>query len=281
MHAGEDEPAARGVEQPVERLGAGGIRRPLGITLGIAAAIAVLVWQPWTPPRPPSPPGPPVATRPVVSPLALATPPSTAGPGPSAAPTPVPQRAPDGTLIYASLVDNEWTVVALLVPPAAASSEEPALQHPSPAPWPPAGPLLVLQQGVLPVSVPIGGTRHPDLACQSSAVPRDRTAVPLPAGRVAYLGVTFPGMDPLALVAASVRGPGHPAGIAFDRVRNVVVPLAGLALGQRYTVPSTGIGGAVLFAMTPAGILPPGTYRFEVTGPGNGSRRFLYACVGP
>jgi hypothetical protein len=278
MQLGEKGPVGRGVEQPVERLRAGGTRRTLGLALAVAATIAVLVLQPW---GPPGPVGPPPATPPRAPVVALATPSALAVPGPSAAPVPEPQRAPDGTLMYASLVDNEWTVVALLVPPVAASSEEPALQHPSPAPWPPSGPLLVLQQGVLPVSGPIGGTRHPDLACQSVAVPRDRTAVHVPAGRIAYLGVTFPGMDPGALVAASVHRPARAAGLAFGRVRSVVVPLAGLALGQLYTVPSTGMGGAVLFASTPPGILPAGTYRFEVTLPGTATHRFLYACVGP
>jgi hypothetical protein len=245
--------------------------------LGIATTIAVLVWQPWGPTSPtgPLPPAPP---RPAV---ALATPSAPPALGPSAAPTPVSQRAPDGTFVYASLVDNEWTVVALLVPPAAGSSEEPSIQHAAPPQWPPAGPLLVLQQGVIPVIAPIGGTRHPDLACQSTAVPRDRTVVHLPAGRVAYLGVTFPGMDPRALVAATVHGPNRSAHAAFGRARTVVVPLAGLALGQLYTVPSTGMGGAILYAMTPPAILPSGTYRFDVRVPGSAGPRFLYACVDP
>ena len=268
-----------GLEQPVQRLGVGGTGRPVGLVLAMAAILAVLVWQPWTAPTiPPHPSQVPIALASPGSPSAPAAP----GPAASSVPasTVAPSRAPDGNAVYASLVDNEWTVVALLAPPAARSTEEPATQHSGTAPWPPADPYLVLQQGVVPAVRPIGGAQHPDRACASAAVPRDRTAVPLPAGRVAYLGVTFPGMDPGALVTAAIAGPVKSARTGFVRVASVVVALAGLAPGVRYLVPSTGIGGAVLFAFMPSRPMPSGTYRFDVTLPGIAGPRYLYACVG-
>ena len=268
-------PARGGIEQRPERLRSGGTGGPIGLTVAILAILAVLVWQPWGRANLATPPSPAPSTP------AIASPPVVAVASPTIAPASEPRRAPDGTFIYASLVDNEWTVVALLAPPVRSSTEEPAAQHPAPSAGPPSGPFLVLQQGLLPVSQPIGGTRHPDLACEGSAAARDRTGVPLPAGRVAYLGVTFPGMDPLTRVTPFIHGPPSPTRASLGRVQNVVVPLAGLAFGRLYTVPSTGIGGAVLFAPTPPGILPSGTYRFDVGGSGVAGHRYLYACIGP
>ena len=70
-------------------------------------------------------------------------------------------------------------------------------------------------------------------------------------------------------------------GVKLVPVSPLVVRLVGLADGRRYTVPSTGPGGAILFAMTPPGILPSGAYRFDVATLAIAGRRLLYACVGP
>jgi hypothetical protein len=84
-------------------------------------------------------------------------------------------------------------------------------------------------------------------------------------------------MDPRATVTAQVI---HRTGVALKRQSPVVVPLSGQAKAQRYTVPSTGAGGAVLFAAAPLSILPYATYRFDIQAPGIAGHRYLYACIG-
>ncbi len=259
---GPDKPVP--ADRPLERLQPGGRRGPVGIALLLVGALVILVWQPWgradlasATPQPS-----PVGDRTVV-----------ATPIPGA-----PSSAPDTTAIgaYVSLTDNEWTVVALLVADAPASTEEPATQH-APA-WAPDGPFHVLQQGLLPVVPPAPREGQPEVSCQPTVPPRERAVVTVPAGRVVYLGVTFPGMEPRAEVSAStVDG----SGVKLVPVSPLVVRLVGQADDRPYTVPSTGPGGAILFALDPPGILPAGAYRFDVSTPSIAGRRLLYACVGP
>jgi hypothetical protein len=265
-----------GIEQPLERVRAGGTGKPVGVALAIAAALAVLIWQPWG-----------RGATSIVPPVAAQTPAvAAAEASASAAPTPTPRPSRSsslgtaGSAAYVSLVDNEWTVVALLASDAAsmASTEEPSIQHGSGTTWPPGGPLLVLQQGLSYTVQPVEGPGEPDVACHAPDGPRYRTAVHLPAGRVAYLGVTFPGMNPRAHVTAAIL---DPAGPALRRVPSLVVLLGGMTEGWLYTVPSSGSGGTVLFAMAQPRILPSATYRFDVETPGIIGHRYLYACIGP
>lgn len=263
-----------GNEQPLERLRAGGSGKPVGVALAIAAALAVLIWQPWgrvssliVPSKAPQTP-------------AVAAAETTTSESPT--PTPSPSRPSSlgtpGSDAYVSLVDNEWTVVALLASDAVTSTEEPSIQHGSGATWPPSGPLLVLQQGLSYTVRPVEGPGEPDVACHAPDGSRYRTAVHLPAGRVAYLGVTFPGMNPGARVTAAIL---DLAGLALRRVPSLVVLLGGMTEGRLYTVPSSGSGGTVLFAMAQPRILPSATYRFDVETPGIIGHRYLYACIGP
>jgi hypothetical protein len=256
-----DEPVL--ADRPLERLQPGGRRGPIGIGLLLLVVLVILVWQPWgRADRSSVPPlASPVGDRSVVSPAISGS--------PSA-----PETASSGA--YVSLTDNEWTVVALLVADTPVSTEEPATQH-APA-WAPDGPFHVLQQGLRPVVPPAPREGQPDVTCQPTVPPRERAVVTVPAGRVVYLGVTFPGMDPRAEVRAqSVDG----SGVKLAPVSPLVVRLVGQAGAGPYTVPSTGPGGAILFAMTPPGILPSGAYRFDIATPAIAGRRLLYACVGP
>jgi len=164
---------------------------------------------------------------------------------------------------YTSITDNEWTVVALLRTDAEPSTSD--------------GPFLVLQQGVIPVPLPVEKPGHPESPCADVVRPRDRTAVHLPAERVVYLGVTFPGMDPGTLVKPTMLG--RPATVLV-RAAPLTVRLTGMALDGRYTVPTTGPGAAILFALRPPDGVPSDTYRFEIDGPAIDGRRFVYACVG-
>ena len=243
-----------GFEQPVERLRTGGPRRPVAVALAIAVVLVSVIWQPWgrtaTAIRP--------STEPASPPAGIVTPP-TAGPQVSAA--------------YISLTDNEWTVVALLASPTPGSTEEPATQHG--ASWSAEGPFAVLQQGANVASGPASRNGVPTPPCLTTLPPRYRPAVLLPADRVAYVGVTFPGMDPATRVTASAVG----GGLTLLRAAPLVIRLAGRPAGQRYIVPSTGPGGAVLFAAFPAAILPPGAYRFDVALPGLPAYRSLFACI--
>ena len=256
------EPVA--ADRPLERLQPGGRRGTVAIAFLLVGALVILVWQPWGSADRASatPRASPVGDRSVA-------PPSIPG---------APSSAPDtaATDAYVSLTDNEWTVVALLVADAPVSTEEPATQH-APA-WAPDGPFHVLQQGLLPVVPPAPREGQPEVTCQPTVPPRERAVVTVPAGRVVYLGVTFPGMDPRAVVSASsVDG----TGVKLAPVSPLVVRLVGQAVDRPYTVPSTGPGGAILFAMNPPGILPAGAYRFDVSTPRIAGRRLLYACVGP
>jgi hypothetical protein len=207
---------------------------------------------------------------------------------PSAAPSPAPSGAGSApsdastdlgaaaTQRYVSLIDNEWTVVAFLSADGPVSTEEPSIQH-GRGSWSPGDPLLVLQQGLDEATRPIETRTAAGTVCTGSVGSRDRPAVHLPSGRVAYLGVTFPGMDPQARVTASVVGR---AGLALSRQASPIVRIRGLETANQYQVPSSGSGGAVLFAMTPPVVLPPATYRFDIESPGISGHRYLYACVG-
>ena len=269
------------LSQALQPVGAGGRGRPIGVAVAIAAMLAALVWQPWGrggPPVVPATPGPvavaasPSAPAPSVGASAS---PADSGPGPVLRPSASGQL---GSATYVSLVDNEWTVVAFLAPDATRAADEPWVPDETGAPQAPGGSLLVLQQGLDYSTAPIERAGEPDAACQGTEVPRLRTAVHLPAGRVAYLGVTFPGMDPRAKVTAVAVGR---AGIVLKRLRSLVVPLSGRTEARRYRVPSSGPGGAVLFAMSPPRFLPFATYRFDVVTPGISGHRYLYACTGP
>ena len=262
-------PGHSGLEQPLQRLPTGGSGRPVALTIAMAVLVAALVVQPWGW-------GQPTIAQ-------SATPGSTnvalgerSSPAP---PAPTPGRAADGGLpgpaSYGSLVDNEWPVVAMLAPQVLASSEEPATSHG--ILWSVGEPLLVLQQGLSYTVEPLGGLGSSDPACHAPGGPRDRNAVDLPVRRVAYLGVTFPGMDPRARVTPAIL---DLAGTALHRLPSVVVQLEGMIDGQLYTVPSSGPGGTVLFATSPPGILPSATYQFDIQLPGIVGHRYLYACIG-
>ena len=250
-------------DRPLEPLQPGGRRGPIGIALLLLVALVVLVWQPWGR-------GDRASETPHPSPASDRSVAATPVPGP-------PSVAPDTAAIdaYTSLTDNEWTVVALLVADAPASTEEPATQH-GPA-WAPDGPFHVLQQGLQPVVPPAPREGQPEVTCQPTVPPRERAVVTVPPGRVVYLGVTFPGMDPRSEVTASTL---DQTGVKLVPVSPLVVRLVGQADDRPYTVPSTGPGGAILFAMNPPGILPAGAYRFDVSTPSIAGRRLLYACVG-
>ncbi|HTS15153.1 MAG TPA: hypothetical protein VMH24_05775, partial [Candidatus Sulfotelmatobacter sp.] len=208
---------------------------------------------------------------PSASEVARVFPPATSA-GRTAAPaTPAAPVADLGT--YVSLTDNEWTVVALLSPDAPASTEEPSLQHAPGPTWTPDGPYLVLQQGLIPTAA--SEAAAPEVVCAIPADPRDQPAVHLPAGRVAYLGITFPGMAPAARVTATLAGYGLPA----LRRAAPVVRLGGTSAGL-YALPGTGPGGAVLYVSAPPGMLPSTAYRFEIVAPEPVGHRYLYACVG-
>jgi hypothetical protein len=269
--------APRSFEQPPEGLPGGGRHRPAIVALAIAAVVGLLVWQPWGPGDgatvAPGSPTPPIAR----TDASRSPSPSTGLPRAPAA-TPATGVPSTGSPLYVSLTDNEWTVVALLTPGAPSSSEEPATQHDAGAPWSPAGPFLVLQQGLIPVATPVEGDGDAGSPCITTGVPRDRTAVPLPAGRVAYLGVTVPGTVPRAEVTVEILG--RPSG-TVTRATSPTVQLAGMNAGQRYVIPSSGPGGAILFGPASPGPLPPGAYRFEVASPGAVGNRYLYACIAP
>ncbi len=168
--------------------------------------------------------------------------------------------------------------MALVTPYGPASTEEPATQHdPGPA-WSAAGPFLMLQQGLIPVDAPVERAGDPGTLCQPSGIARDRNAVPLPAGRVAYVGVTTP--DPATRRHVTVTILGRPS----DTVARAISPsveLAGMGEGRRYVIPSSGPGGAILFGPTSPGPLQDGIYRFKVTGDVPAGTTYLYACVAP
>jgi hypothetical protein len=247
-------------------------RPPAALAVVVVSIVAVLIWAPWRqdPANRPAQSAPD-GGRASESGLAV--------PG-RAQPTPSPgsDRAlvVAGRARYESITDNEWTVVALLTPSEGGSTEEPANQHEN---WPatsPDGPFVVLQQGVVAGPRPLERPDRPASACATSGS-RDQTAVHLPRGRVVYLGVTFPGMDPQAEVVVSDL---TQAATHLTKPGSVSVELAGMHAGWRYTVPTTGPGGTILFVTSPAGLWASGPYRFEIRTPASDGPRFVYACVG-
>jgi hypothetical protein len=263
-----------GIEQPVERLRTGGSGKLLLLVCVVAAGLITLVWQPWGRASSKTPASQASVTA-VGQPSSSV--PSSSPPTAGSASTPAPADLGFAvTHPYVSLIDNEWTVVALLSADGPVSTEEPSIQHGRGA-WSPGDPLLVLQQGLDEATRPIENGKDLSAVCAVSAGSRDRPAVHLPAGRVAYLGVTFPGMDPGAKVTASVLGRG---GLALSRQAALTIRIRGLIAADQYLVPSSGSGGAVLFAVTPPVVLPPATYRFDIQSPGISGHRYLYACIG-
>ncbi len=264
-------PTLGAYEQPTERLRAGSRRGPGTVALIITTGLALAVWQPWAAQRAATAVSPnrPSASSPRTVP---GLPPASAAPA-SYSSTADPE-------VFVSITDNEWTVVALLAPAAAPSTEEPSIQHPAAGAWSPDGPFLVLQQGLIPVASPIedavGHARDPARLCVSTTVPRDRTVVPVPRGRVAYLGVTIPGSVPRPAVSTTVLGNSS---VSMSRAISPTVELQGMGAGRRFVMPSTGPGGVVLFTAAPSGPLPSDVYRFTVASPGPVGTHYLYACV--
>jgi hypothetical protein len=263
---GNEEPTPRPgarYEQAPQRLRAGDRRRPAALALVIVSGLALAVWQPWTP-----------SSRVVTADVDRS---STVPSAPPVVGTLAP--GPAGPRLFTSITDNEWTVVALLNAAARGSTDEPATQHPPPA-WSDAGPFLVLQQGLLPAPAPIEAAadvaRDPSVLCVPTGVPRDRRVVPVPGGRVAYLGVTIPGDVPRPAVTATIVSASDQL---LTRVVAPTIELAGMASGGPYTIPSTGPGGVILFAMSAPGPLPSAVYRFAVDSPAG--PHYLYACVAP
>ena len=263
-----------GVEHPVQPLHVDGSGRLLVLVGVVAAALAVLVWQPWGH-GPSSTPPPQASQVPAIAVDRSLPPPSPAiqGPAPTAAPA---DLVVADTQPYVSLVDNEWTVVALLSADGPVSTEEPSIQH-GRGSWSTGDEVLVLQQGLDDEVRPIDTRKAPDAACTAPTGSRARPAVHLPRGRVAYLGVTFPGMDPRARVTVTVL---DRAGLALSRVVAPVVRIRGMLAARQYLMPSSGFGGAILFALDPPVLLPPAAYRFDIESPGISGHRYLYACVG-
>jgi hypothetical protein len=246
-------------------------RVPAALAIVLVSIVAVLMWAPWHG-QPGGKPTPDSATdaQSATPALAMTTPTPSAVADPSAAPVIA------GRARYESITDNEWTVVALLTPFDGGSTEEPANQHENWPPTTPDGPFVVLQQGVLAALRPVEQPNRPATACATSGA-RDQAAVHLPRARVVYLGVTFPGMDPRAEVAVSALTAPAPR---LTKPGSLAVELAGMRTGWQYTVPTTGPGGTILFATSPAGPWAYGPYRFEIRTPGSDGTRFVYACIG-
>jgi hypothetical protein len=266
-------------EPQLERLRTGGATRATAVVVLIAMTIGVLVWRPWGTTAPPG-------RGPVASPDAAIAQgpgpgPSAAGPAPSTTTLNIPSVLPvvpgvDISTSYLSLVDNEWTIVALLTPGTTAT-DEPATPHAPLASWSADGPFLVLQQGAAASAQPLQRVDGPAGTCSTELPPRFRPAVHVPADRVAYLGVTYPGMDSRARVTATVLGA---SGVSLRRASPVVVRLVGLPTSDLFSIPSSGLGGTILFATSRRNFLPTDTYRFDVALPGTAGHRYLYACVG-
>lgn len=268
---------ALGLEEPLQPVRAGGPSRPVALIVVTAAILATLVWQPWgSAGQKVAPSAPPAAVlhsvAPVDSPAPASPTPTLRGPRPSFA---------GGTLAsatYLSLGDNTWSVVALLAPEPLAAAEQGWRPDATGALQAPGGALLVLQLGPTYAEKPIERADDPGAVCRARDSFRDYAAAHLPANRVAYLGVTFPGMDPRARVSAVVL---DRRGLVMQRLTTVSVPLSGMTEGLRYTVPTTGFGGAALFALAPRAIMPVAAYRFDIQMPGVSGHRYLYACIDP
>jgi len=166
--------------------------------------------------------------------------------------------------------------VALLSADGPVSTEEPSIQHGRGA-WSPGDPLLVLQQGLDYATRPIASRNGQPTVCVAPGDSRARLAVHLPTGRVAYLGVTFPGMDPGAHVTVSTL---DPPGLALSPATSPVVQIRGLTDGGQYMVPSSGSGAAVVFTLAPPSVLPAAAFQFDIVSPGIPGHRYLYACIG-
>jgi hypothetical protein len=270
----------RSTERPdLEPVRADGTPRAVATGGLIVAVLAALVWHPWgSTGRPASSPESHQATA-----IAEAPGPSAIGPTgepaasvpAGASPTPLAVDAVPVT--YRSLIDNEWTIVALLTPGSTAS-EEPVIPHVPPPPWSADGPFLILQQGLGGASTQRRTTAGgPGGVCSVASPPRARPAIHLPADRVAFLGLTYPGMGPGATITAAVLGA---SGASIAPVASPIVRLDGVTPPGRYVLPSSGLGAAALFGSTQPGILPTDAYRFEVSLPGVAGPRYLYACIG-
>ena len=273
----ERAPADRNaIEHPVQPLRTAGSRGPVALVCVTVATLAVLMWQPWG--------KAPLTTQSSSASQAAAiaveqghSSPSWQPPlGALSASSASPSLGGSAPQPYVSLIDNEWTVVALLSADGPVSTEEPSIQH-GRGSWSLGDPLLVLQQGLDYATRPIPFGNERDSVCLAPAGPRARLAVHLPAGRVAYVGVTFPGMDPVARVTISVL---DRPGLELPRVTSPVVQIRGLTDGGQYRVPSSGSGAAVLFTLAPPSVLPPAAFQFDIVSPGISGHRYLYACVG-
>ena len=278
----ESDPPAAGslaLEAPLQPVRAGGRGRPIALIVATAAILGTLIWQPWgnAGPRvvPRTSPSPAVAVAPSAAAL------ETSAPPPSPTPTlrgPRPSFG-GGQLAFAtylSLGDNEWSVVALLAPDRLTATDQAWVRGATGVLEPPGGPLLVLQLPASHTDRPIAG---PDEAavCRTPSAFRFYAGAHFPANRVAYLGVTIPGMDARARVTGVVV---DKRGLALKRLPVVSVRLSGMTEGVRYTVPTAGSGGAALFALAPRAIMPVAAYRFDIQLPGGG-HRYLYACIDP
>ena len=283
---GEREAVAESVriEQPLQPVRAGGPGRPIAVVLTIVAFLAALVWRPWgdgaSSPAVSTPSAVAVAQRTAApttaAPTSLASPaPTSRGPRPSFAPGP---SGPTLTDTYVSLGDNDWSVVALLAPEKLATVEQPWVPDATGELQAPGGSLLVLQLGPNYTETPVDDPGDPAAICRTRPGFRDYAAAHFPADRVAYLGVTFPGMSPKARVSGVIL---DQRGLALKRLSIVTVRLSGMTEGRRYTVPTSGSGGAALFALSPRAILPVAAYRFDIVTPGVTGHRYLYACVDP
>ena len=278
-------PERGGLDQPVQRVRAAGAGRPIGVATAIVALLAIVVWQPWGR-------GAPAAADHGSPAIAAATGVS-ALPSPSAGPSAGPGASPGGpgrpgeAVAARSLLDDDWTIVAVLAPDALASADEPWEADRLGVVRAPAVPLLVQQNQLGYTEAPLERPGRPDVACTTPSLFREASAAHLPVGQVKYLGVTFPGMSPKARVTAAVLGV---TGIRIQRLPLLVVPPAGGPGDPSYVVPDSGVGAAVFFGRVLSGIgtggigsagtWPSGTYRFEVRSPDFADARFMYACIG-
>jgi len=265
-------------EPELERIRTAGASRAIVVLVAIATALGILLWHPWGSPAVPTPIGEASTSSPIARDPSPTAPAATPSANPLTVPFDLPDVAPgvDIATSYVSLVDNEWTIVALLTPGTTAT-EEPATPHAPLASWSADGPFLVLQQGAAAAAKPLQRVSGPSGTCSTELPPRFRPAVHVPGDRVAYLGVTYPGMDPRARVTATVLGT---SGATLRRASKVVVHLIGLPRGDLFTIPSAGFGGTILFATSTPGFVPTDVYRFDVALPGTAGHRYLYACVG-
>jgi hypothetical protein len=279
---GEHDPSAAetlAVEQPLQPVRAGGPGRPIALIVVTAVILAALVWQPWgggVAPGVASSSSPAVAAT-VPSPAAVADPTQPPSPTPtSRGPRPSFGAGALTSATYLSLGDNEWSVVALLAPDRLAAADQAWVPDATGAPQPPGGPLLVLQLPASWTDRPVDGADEAAV-CRTQSSFRYYDGAHFPANRVAYLGVTIPGMDARAKVTGVVL---DKRGLALKRLPVVSVRLSGMTEGVRYTVPTAGTGGAALFALAPRAIMPVAAYRFDIQLPGGG-HRYLYACIDP